>query len=127
MLPNRNRCIVIAGAMGTLAIVLGAFGAHALEDRLSPKMMDVYQTGVLYHLIHAVALLSLAFASDSIWTCKWASRIATTWLAGTLLFSGSLYILAVTGIGPLGAITPFGGVALIAGWIMVTFLRNQQN
>jgi uncharacterized membrane protein YgdD (TMEM256/DUF423 family) len=126
MIIDRTRCLIFSGITGAAAVVLGAFGAHGLEDTLSEKMMEVYQTGVLYHLIHAIALLALSFAPDILWASKWAGRIATAWLLGIILFSVSLYALAITGIGPLGAITPFGGLAFITGWVMVTFLRNHE-
>jgi uncharacterized membrane protein YgdD (TMEM256/DUF423 family) len=111
-------------ALNGIAVVsIGAFGAHGLEGRLSPEMMEVYQTGVLYHLIHAAALFALVMASEDIWSTKAAPRVAIGWLLGTLFFSGSLYALAISGVGVLGAITPFGGVAFIAGWTFVFGLR----
>ncbi len=127
MAANRNQCIIIAAISGAIAVMIGAFGAHGLEGTISDEMLEVYKTGVLYHLIHAVALLGLALASDSIWKSKWAGRIALAWLIGIVLFSGSLYILAITDIGILGAITPIGGIAFIAGWVMVTLLRTSEN
>lgn len=125
MTINRSQCLSIAGASGAAVVLIGAFGAHGLENRLSLESLDVYQTGVLYHLIHSVALLSLAFASESIWSSKWAGRITIAWILGILLFSGSLYSFALTDIGKFGAITPFGGVAFIAGWVMVILLRSR--
>lgn len=126
MTVNRNTCIAIAGVSGTTAVIIGAFGAHGLEGKISEEMLDVYHTGVLYHLIHTLALLSLAFASDSIWASKWASRAAIAWSLGILLFSGSLYVLAITETGILGAVTPFGGVAFIAGWAMIIPMRSRE-
>lgn len=120
---KREQCSMVTGIVGSLAIGLGAFGAHGLEDTLSERMMEVYQTAVLYHLVHAVALLGLSFAPNSLWSSKWTSRIAYAWSAGIVLFSGSLYALAITEIGPLGAITPFGGLFFIAGWVMVALVR----
>jgi uncharacterized membrane protein YgdD (TMEM256/DUF423 family) len=98
-----------------LAVALGAFGAHALKARLAPDLLAVYEVGVRYHLAHALALLAVA------WACtRWpgAAVNASGWLfvAGTLLFSGSLYALSLTGVRALGAITPIGGVAWLAGW-----------
>jgi len=112
--------VVIAAVLGGLGVALGAFGAHALKARLAPEMLTVYQTGVLYHLIHAVALLGLAA-----WVERGGGSAATVagwlFLAGVVLFSGSLYVLAVTGVRGLGMITPFGGVAFIAGWVALAW------
>lgn len=113
----------ITAILGVTGISLGAFGAHGLEDRLSVEMLEVYQTGVFYHLIHVVALLALTLAPESLWQGKAATRVAICWVLGTLLFSGSLYVLAVTDISKLGMITPFGGLAFIAGWVLVFGLR----
>lgn len=109
--------IRIAASLGALGVACGAFGAHALRNQLSERMLNAWQTGVLYHLIHALALLSLALyaraASHAIATP------AVLFTAGIVLFSGSLYAMALTGVTKLGAITPFGGLCLIAGWIAV--------
>lgn len=104
-----------------LAVTLGAFGAHGLEDRLGEYYLDVYETAVLYHFFHAVGILGVAGlmktsgvpAKAGAWTCGLL-------LAGIVLFSGSLYALALTGATMLGAITPIGGVAFIAGWLVLT-------
>lgn len=120
---NRKNGTRLAGIAGATAVILGAFGAHGLEDRLTERLMDIYQTGVLYHLIHAVALFALALADEATWTSKWTPRVAWAWALGVVLFSGSLYVLAITDIGILGAITPFGGAAFIAGWVMLFRLR----
>ena len=106
--------IRIAGCLGFVGVALGAFGAHALRARLSPDLLAVWQTGVLYHLLHAVALLALAlYGKASGANIRWG---ALGFTIGILLFSGSLYALALTGIRPLGAITPLGGVSFLAGW-----------
>lgn len=121
MNAQQERYRKVTALIGVSAIVLGAFGAHGLEDRLSAEMMEVYQTGVLYHLIHAVALLGLVLAP--VWENRNTSRIAACWVAGILIFSGSLYALAISGVGALGAITPIGGVAFIVGWSLVFGLK----
>lgn len=110
----------LVGITGFLGVALGAFGAHGLEGVLSDEMLKIYQTGVLYHLIHSAALLSLVCANQKLWTSPWISRICIAWLAGIMIFSGSLYVLATTGIKILGAITPVGGIAFLLGWAMVT-------
>ncbi|WP_240376275.1 DUF423 domain-containing protein [Bacillus piscicola] len=114
------KVFVIIGALNAAAAVgFGAFGAHGLEGKLSERLMDVYQTAVQYQTMHALGLLAIgliaAYAGSSA-SLSWAG-----WLlfAGILIFSGSLYTMAFTGISWLGAITPIGGVAFIIGWIMV--------
>lgn len=104
----------IAGGIGFLGVALGAFGAHAIKARVSPEMLAIWQTAVLYHLIHAMVLLSLAlYAKATGADIRWPSRF---FLAGILIFSGSLYALVLSGVRILGAVTPLGGVALLIGW-----------
>jgi uncharacterized membrane protein YgdD (TMEM256/DUF423 family) len=111
--------IKIAGVTGFLGVVFGAFGAHALKSRVSPELLAVWHTGVLYHLIHALALLALAlFAKAAGADIRWGGGF---FLLGILLFSGSLYAMTLTGIRPLGAITPLGGLAFLSGWAWVVF------
>lgn len=112
--------IVWAAALLALAVALGAFGAHALKANLTEEYLEVYKTGVQYHFYHALGLLLvgvLAISNPS----KWLSRSAFLLALGILLFSGSLYVLAITGIKSLGMITPFGGVSFIAGWVLLVF------
>lgn len=106
----------IAGALGFLGVALGAFGAHGLRARLSADMLAVYQTGVLYHLVHAVALLGVGLLAER---APGAATTTAGWAftAGVIVFSGSLYALAISGVRVLGAITPFGGVAFLVGWV----------
>jgi uncharacterized membrane protein YgdD (TMEM256/DUF423 family) len=99
-----------------VAVIAGAFGAHALRGRLSPEMLQVFETGARYQMYHALALLAAAVAAGDP-PCapgRWAGRL---FIAGTVLFSGSLYALALSGVPSFGMVTPFGGVAFIAGWI----------
>lgn len=98
-----------------LGVILGAFGAHGLRARLSPEMLVVFETGVRYHLFHALGLLAVAWAASR-WPGSYVSIAGYLFVAGIFIFSGSLYVLAVTGIRWLGAITPIGGVCLIVGW-----------
>tara|TARA_Y100001001_G_scaffold153633_1_gene167440 strand:- start:49 stop:420 length:372 start_codon:yes stop_codon:yes gene_type:complete len=98
-----------------LGVILGAFGAHGLRARLSPEMLVVFETGVRYHLIHALGLLAVAWAASR-WPGSYVSIVGYLFVAGIFIFSGSLYVLAITGIRWLGAITPIGGVCLIVGW-----------
>jgi uncharacterized membrane protein YgdD (TMEM256/DUF423 family) len=110
------RKTLLAGALlGFLAVALGAFGAHALKPRLlEAGHLDAWQTAAHYQLVHAVLLVALALPSGPV---ERSRRLASGFLiAGVLLFSGSLYMLCLTGLGPLGAITPLGGLGLLAGW-----------
>jgi uncharacterized membrane protein YgdD (TMEM256/DUF423 family) len=111
-----QRTFLLAGALaGLVGVGFGAFGAHGLRGRLSAEMLGVFETGVRYQMYHALALMALAALSDRL-----NGRLieAGGWLfvAGIVLFSGSLYLVAVTGVTVLGAITPIGGVAFLAGW-----------
>ena len=103
-----------------LGVALGAFGVHALQTRLSPEMLDTFETGVRYQMYHGLGLLAVAWAIN-----RWPERrlIPAAWLlfGGTTVFSASLYLLVLTGMRWLGAVTPFGGVALIAGWTLVAW------
>lgn len=98
-----------------IAVVTGAFAAHALKSRLSPDMFQTFEVAVRYQMYHALGLIAVAWAST-----QWSSQLVTAsgWLfvAGIVIFSGSLYILSLTGVRWLGAITPIGGVAFIIGW-----------
>lgn len=99
-----------------LAVVTGAFGAHALQARLSEPALSIWNTATEYHMIHAVALVLLGLFENQ----RGAPLPSARWcfLAGIVLFSGSLYALALTGVGALGAITPFGGFAFLSGWLL---------
>jgi len=103
-----------------LAVALGAFAAHGLRGRLSPEALVTFETGARYHMYHALALLAVAWAAAR-WPGGTTSAAGWLFVAGTVLFSGSLYLLAVTGVRALGAITPFGGLAFIAGWIALAW------
>jgi uncharacterized membrane protein YgdD (TMEM256/DUF423 family) len=114
--------LLLASIFGALAVALGAFGAHALEGRLSADLLSIYETGVRYHFYHALALLGVV-AVLSRWPDSGAA-VAAGWLfvIGIVIFSGSLYVLAFTGIRWMGAITPIGGVAFIAGWLCLVWV-----
>ncbi len=108
---------VLGGISGGLAIALGAFGAHGLRARIAADMLSTFETGVRYHIYHALALIAVAYAITR-WTSTGLPAVAGwLFLIGTVLFSGSLYLLALTGQRWLGAVTPLGGVAFIAGWV----------
>lgn len=113
---------LIAGALNALlSVAFGAFGAHMLEGRVADKYLDTWQTAVQYQMFHAIGLMVVAILMSSsllgpLSSLNWAGYLM---LAGIVIFSGSLYVLSLTGISILGAITPIGGVAFIAGWIML--------
>ena len=103
-----------------LAVALGAFAAHGLRSRVSAEALATFETGARYHVYHALALLAVAWALGR-WPSPWASAAGWLFVAGTIVFSGSLYVLAVTGVRALGAITPFGGLAFILGWLALAW------
>lgn len=111
--------LFLAGLSGLTAVIMGAFGAHALRDSVAPTDMATYQTGALYHLVHAVALFGAALLARDPSAAKLASWAGYAFFAGTVIFSGSLYVLAITGQKWLGAVTPIGGTLFIAGWALV--------
>ncbi len=108
--------ITLASLSGMLAVILGAFGAHGLRDRLDPHLMGIYQTGVQYHFYHALALLAVGIIALQQPQTALLKSAGWLFLIGTVIFSGSLYLLAISGVKWLGAITPLGGLAFIAGW-----------
>lgn len=119
-MPALARLCLVCGALSAmLAVVLGAFGAHALQGRLTAQMLSVYHTAAQYQFYHALGMLAigiLAARPQPMPGLRWAGYLM---IAGTVLFSGSLYALSVTGVRGLGAITPLGGVAFIAAWAIL--------
>ncbi len=120
-LPAVERLFAALGAIsGFIAVAAGAFGAHGLRARVSPDLVAVFETGARYQMYHALGLLLVAWA-----TTRWpgAATSAAGWLfvAGTVIFSGSLYALTLSGVRTLGAVTPIGGVAFLAGWIALAW------
>ena len=115
----KNQTILLTGAISmALAVLLGAFGAHALKKILSPEMLTIYHTGVEYQFYHALGLLAvgtIGWHFPSKWI-RWSGLLLT---AGIILFSGSLYVLSFSGIKVLGAITPIGGISFVIGWIFL--------
>lgn len=113
---------IIAGAVNAaIAVAFGAFGAHALKDRLTEHYLAIWETAVQYQMFHAIGLILIGIVMNSSilgpsTQLSWAGYLI---LAGIIIFSGSLYVLSLSGIGILGAITPIGGVAFITGWIML--------
>ena len=115
---NLERALWIAGAaMAGLSVAIGAFGAHALRARLEPARLATFETAVQYHMLHALALLAVAALMGRVQSQQLLLLSGGLFTAGIVLFSGSLYALAITGITWLGAITPLGGIAFIGGWL----------
>ena len=105
-----------------LAVIIGAFGAHALQGRLDAYLKGVYETGVMYHFFHALGLLVVSFLPRiGALSAPRAGWVCALLLTGVLLFSGSLYALAISGVRVLGAVTPFGGLAFIAAWVLLAY------
>lgn len=111
--------LILSGAagLGFLGVGMGAFGAHALRGRLSSELLSVYQTGVLYHLLHALALLGVGLLMRQGADSLWVKGAAMGFFVGTLLFSGSLYMLALSATRAWGVVTPFGGLFFLFGWL----------
>ena len=114
---DARKTLAIAGALIALATALGAFGAHALKAHLSPDKLLVYETAVRYHFIHALGLLAIGVLLRSVdgELLRWSAALV---LAGIILFSGSLYLLTFGAPRFVGIVTPVGGLALLAGWIL---------
>lgn len=117
---------LLAGAIfGFVGVALGAFGAHGLRDRLAPQMLAVFEIGVRYQMYHAFALLFVGLAIQTGWPSRWLRIAGWCFAAGIVIFSGSLYALALTGTTTFGAITPIGGLAFLSGWILLGVASRQ--
>jgi uncharacterized membrane protein YgdD (TMEM256/DUF423 family) len=114
--------LCLGAAAGATGVALGAFGAHALRQRLDPGMLEIYRTGVLYQVLHALVLLAVAALGQRLGRPRLTTGL---FAAGIVIFSGSLYILAISGVRVWGAVTPFGGVALILGWLSMVIFRRR--
>jgi uncharacterized membrane protein YgdD (TMEM256/DUF423 family) len=119
-----RRTLLLGATSAAIAVAAGAFGAHALRSRVAPELLAVFETGVRYQMYHALALVALGASplpGKSLALTRWS------FIAGTLLFSGSLYLLVLTGTRWWGAVTPFGGVAFIVGWCCLAFTAIRQD
>ena len=110
----------LGALLAGLAVAAGAFGAHALRDRLAPDMLAIFETGVRYQMYHALALVAVAWASVH-WPESSATAAGWLFVAGIVLFSGTLYVLALSGVRWLGAITPLGGFCFLGGWAVLVW------
>jgi uncharacterized membrane protein YgdD (TMEM256/DUF423 family) len=117
--PSARRFALIGAILGFVGVLLGAFGAHALKGRLGPEALAAWHTAQQYQLLHALALLVVALILRLGLAGRGAVVAAWCFLLGICLFSGSLYLLALTGIRGFGLVTPFGGLSLLAGWAVL--------
>jgi uncharacterized membrane protein YgdD (TMEM256/DUF423 family) len=123
---NKTAWIKIIALSGALSVAMGAFAAHGLDGSLSPRLMDTFRTAVLYQFLHSLALLGIICLPEQLLHRGRQLWVARSFLAGIILFSGSLYALVFTGISALGIITPLGGTAFIVGWGTLFFSVKPQ-
>ena len=120
-----DKIFFIFGSLtGFLSVAAGAFGAHALKNKLTPEMLAIFETAARYQMFHALALLAAAWAATQFHP-GFARSAGWFFFLGTVVFSGSLYILVFTGVKAWGAVTPLGGLMLLAGWLMLAFSAIQ--
>lgn len=115
----QRKWMMMGAVLMMLSVAIGAFGAHMLKESIGADAIAVYETGVQYHMIHAIGLLIIGLTAGQLGPStklKWAARLL---FIGIIVFSGSLYVLSISGIKILGAITPIGGVAFIVGWLLL--------
>lgn len=117
---------IIAALNLFLAVAAGAFGAHGLKKMIPPELLVIWQTGVTYHMIHALGLFVVALAMPR-FSPRILIRAGLFMLLGIILFSGSLYLLAITGIRDIGIITPFGGIAFLVSWLLIAWAAYCNN
>ena len=121
------RIFVLLGSLSAfLGVALGAFGAHGLKTRVTPEMLTVWQTGVQYHLVHALGLVLIGILCELMPGVSLIRNAGWMLLAGSVLFSGSLYIMVLTDVRALGMITPFGGLAFLIGWLLLAIAAWQK-
>lgn len=116
---NSKNLLISGSLFMALAVGFGAFGAHIVQDMLTPDRFEVYKTAVEYHFYHAIGLLIVGLVSQRMESTTWFARSGYCMIAGILIFSGSLYILTLTDTSWLGAVTPLGGFAFILGWFFL--------
>jgi uncharacterized membrane protein YgdD (TMEM256/DUF423 family) len=122
-----RRCLISAAVLAALAVALGAFAAHGLKGQLSPRMLAAFITGSDYQMTHALGLMLAAWMGQQQSQNPWFRRACLAFIIGILLFCGSLYIMALSGIAQLGIITPFGGVSMLIAWVSLAMAFYQFN
>ena len=120
MTMDSRRMLLLGAALGGIAVAAGAFGAHLLKPMLDGTMLAAFETGVRYQMYHALALCVVAWIGERDTTLR-VTAVAWLFVIGTVLFSGSLYLLSLSGMRWVGAFTPLGGAALIAGWTLLSW------
>jgi len=128
MSNTSHRYIAVGASFAGLAVIAGAFGAHALKDTLNSTMLNTYHTAVDYMFLHAIGIILLGILKQQ--TSKPChTKVFIAFITGIVLFSGSLFVLSLSGIKWLGAITPFGGMCFIIGWLLLAlcYLKNRNN
>jgi len=110
----------LGALLAGVAVAAGAFAAHGLRERITPEMLAIFETGARYQMYHALALLAVAWAAAR-WPASAAPLAGWLFVAGIVVFSGSLYVLSITGLRWLGAVTPLGGLAFLAGWTVLAW------
>ena len=120
-----GRLLRLGAGLAAVGVALGAFGAHGLRPLVTPERLAVFETGVRYHLVHALGILAAAWAAHAAPQAAGPRWAGVLFGLGVLLFSGSLYLLVWTGVTTWGAVTPFGGLAFLAGWIALASTRLQ--
>jgi uncharacterized membrane protein YgdD (TMEM256/DUF423 family) len=113
--------LLLGGLNAFIAVMLGAFGAHGLKNKLTPEMLAIYQTGVQYHMIHALGLILISILSERLNESVLVSWSGWLLFGGIIFFSGSLYALSLSGITKFGTVAPIGGTAFLAGWIILVW------
>ncbi len=119
--------LAVGAISGFIAVAAGAFGAHGLKGQLSPEMLAIFETAARYQMYHALALLAVALGASRATPSPLWSWSGWLFVVGTVLFSGSLYVLSLSGVRWLGAITPFGGLAFLAGWALLAVAGFRSN
>jgi uncharacterized membrane protein YgdD (TMEM256/DUF423 family) len=126
--PAARRFLVLGALSAGIAVAAGAFGAHALRARVEPRLLEVFETGARYQMYHGLAMLGVAWLLDRVVGSS-AERPATiagwSFVVGTVLFTGSLYLMTFTGVRAFGAITPLGGVAFLIGWVSLALAASR--
>ena len=122
-----DRLFFLLGAVSAfISVAAGAFGAHGLRGRLEPPALAIFETAARYQMYHALALFAVAWAVTR-WPGPWVMRAGWLFVIGTVIFSGSLYTLAISGVRAWGAVTPFGGLSFIAGWLSMVVFRHRRH
>jgi uncharacterized membrane protein YgdD (TMEM256/DUF423 family) len=119
-MPTDRLFFALGAVLAGLSVAFGAFGAHGLKNSLSPEDLDIFETGARYQMYHALAMLAVAWAYAR-WEAPLIQVAGWLFVAGIVIFSGSLYALVLTGQRWLGAVTPIGGLALLAGWVLLAW------